>query len=48
MPAESVYLSSKTIEEIRSEAKRLDRKISWIAQRAWEMAKAKLREMPDQ
>jgi uncharacterized small protein (TIGR04563 family) len=34
------------LEEIISEARRLDRSISWVMQRAWKTARAKIKQMP--
>jgi len=39
-----VILPEKMIEEMKTEAARLDRSLSWIAQRAWKIAHKKLQE----
>jgi uncharacterized small protein (TIGR04563 family) len=42
----SVYLPDDMDAEIREEARRLDRTISWIVQQAWKLAKYELRKFP--
>ena len=43
---QSLYFPEKMLEEIKEEAYRLDRSLSWIVQQAWKIARDKLREMP--
>lgn len=43
---QSIYFPAETLEEIKREAARLDRSISWVVQRAWRTARAKIKEMP--
>ncbi len=42
---QSFYIPDDAIAEIRAEAKRLDRSASWIMQRAWIIAREKIRAM---
>lgn len=42
----SVYFSENQLKEIVGEAKRLDRTVSWILQRAWKLARKEIRQMP--
>lgn len=42
----SVYLPEDMYEEIRREAKRLDRGMSWVAQQAWRIARRKMLAAP--
>lgn len=42
-----MYFPMEMLDEIREQAKRLDRSLSWVIQRAWTVAKAEIREMPD-
>lgn len=44
---QSLYFPMEMLLEIRQEAKRLDRSLSWIIQRAWTVARSELRQMPD-
>jgi uncharacterized small protein (TIGR04563 family) len=44
---QSLYFPMQMLEEIREEAKRLDRSLSWVIQRAWTVAKTHIREMPN-
>ena len=43
---QSLYFPMDMLEEIRQQAKRLDRSLSWVIQRAWTVAKAEIRQMP--
>jgi uncharacterized small protein (TIGR04563 family) len=36
---QSFYFPSEMLEEIAAEARRLDRSMSWIVQRAWKLAR---------
>lgn len=40
---QSMYLEWAIIQEMRREAARLDRPISWLAQKAWNLAKDELK-----
>jgi uncharacterized small protein (TIGR04563 family) len=42
---QSLYFPDKQLEEIGAEARRLDRSLSWVVQRAWKIAKAEIRKM---
>lgn len=42
----SLYLSPDVVQEIEDEARRLERSLSWIAQRAFCLARGRLRAMP--
>ena len=44
---QSLYFPMQMLVEIREEAKRLDRSLSWVIQRAWTVAKTEIREMPN-
>lgn len=41
-----LYIELALLEEIRSEAFRQDRSLSWIVQRAWAAARSQMRAMP--
>lgn len=43
----SVYLPSEYLAEIRSECERQDRSLSWILQRAWQLARSRIVATPD-
>jgi uncharacterized small protein (TIGR04563 family) len=43
---QSLYFPNEQLDEIKAEANRLDRSLSWIMQRAWSLAKAEIRKMP--
>ena len=43
---QSLYFPLEMMEEIRAEAIRQDRSMSWIMQRAWEIARETLRKIP--
>lgn len=43
---QSLYFPSDILQEIRDEAKRLDRSLSWVVQRAWKVARAEIRKIP--
>ena len=42
----SIHFSEEMLSEIREEAIRLDRSISWIIQRAWKIAHAEIAKIP--
>lgn len=43
---QSLYFPIDMLEEIRGEAARQDRSLSWIVQRAWSVARAELAKFP--
>ncbi len=43
---QSLYFPEDMLADIKAEAERLDRSMSWVVQRAWKVAKAELRKMP--
>lgn len=43
----AAYLDPPVLAEIRAEALRQDRSISWLAQQAWRIARARIKEAPD-
>ena len=43
---QSLYFPKKYLEEIRAESLRQDRSMSWIVQKAWEIARETVREFP--
>lgn len=43
---QSLYFPKEMLEEIHREAKRLDRSLSWVVQRAWKVAKREIQAMP--
>ena len=43
---QSLYFPEEMLEEIKEEAARLDRSLSWIVQRAWKIARAEIRKLP--
>ena len=43
---QSLYFPEQQLEEIREQAVRLDRSLSWIVQRAWRVAHKQLKDMP--
>jgi uncharacterized small protein (TIGR04563 family) len=43
---QSLYFSADMLEEIVSEAARLDRSLSWIVQRAWKVGRAEIKKLP--
>jgi len=43
---QSLYFPLEMLDEIREQAKRLDRSLSWVIQRAWTVAKMGIRRMP--
>ena len=44
---QSLYFPEAMLQEIRDEAIRLDRSLSWVVQRAWRVARLELRKLPD-
>ena len=43
---QSLYFPAATLEEIRLEAERLNRSISWVVQRAWKHARLEIKKLP--
>ena len=43
---QSLYFPEGMLQELKEEAARLDRSLSWVVQRAWKMAKADIRQIP--
>lgn len=43
---QSLYFPEAMLQEIKEEAARLDRSLSWVVQRAWKLAKGDIREIP--
>lgn len=45
---QSLYFPEGMLQEIREEAARLDRSLSWIVQRAWKVARKEIQTMPSE
>lgn len=43
---QSLYFPEEYLEEIRAESIRQDRSMSWIVQKAWEIARDKVKQFP--
>lgn len=43
---QSLYFPESMLTEIKEEAARLDRSLSWIVQRAWKIARPELKKLP--
>jgi uncharacterized small protein (TIGR04563 family) len=43
---QSLYFPAEMLEEIHAEAKRQDRSLSWIVQRAWKLARSEVQKSP--
>ncbi len=43
---QSLYFPESMLAEIKDEAARLDRSLSWVVQRAWKLARADIRKIP--
>jgi uncharacterized small protein (TIGR04563 family) len=43
---QSLYFGEAMLDEIKSEAARLDRSLSWVVQKAWEFARGQVTAMP--
>jgi uncharacterized small protein (TIGR04563 family) len=43
---QSLYFPESMLEEIKEEAARLDRSLSWIVQRAWKIARVEIKRLP--
>lgn len=45
---QSLYLPGPMSDEIRLEAKRLDRSLSWVIQKAWRLARLEIQKIPSE
>ncbi len=43
---QSLYFPEAMLQEIKDEAARLDRSLSWIVQRAWKIARLEIKKIP--
>lgn len=43
---QSLYFPESMLKEIMAEAARLDRSLSWVMQRAWQVARKDIRKIP--
>jgi uncharacterized small protein (TIGR04563 family) len=43
---QSLYFPESMLQEIKEEAVRLDRSLSWIVQRAWKIARTDIKKLP--
>jgi uncharacterized small protein (TIGR04563 family) len=43
---QSLYFPEDMLQEIRTEASRQDRSLSWIVQKAWKIARSEMSKMP--
>lgn len=43
---QSIYFPLAMLMEIKSEAKRMDRSLSWVMQKAWKLAVPQIKEIP--
>jgi len=43
---QSLYFPESMLQEIKEEAARLDRSLSWIVQRAWKLARIEIKKLP--
>jgi uncharacterized small protein (TIGR04563 family) len=43
---QSLYFPESMLQEIKEEAARLDRSLSWVVQRAWTLARERVTSMP--
>ncbi len=43
---QSLYFPEAMLQEIKDEAARLDRSLSWVVQRAWKMARMDIKKIP--
>lgn len=44
---QSLYFPEEMLNEMQYQAKRQDRSLSWLAQRAWKIARAEIVDMPN-
>jgi uncharacterized small protein (TIGR04563 family) len=43
---QSLYFPEAMLQEIKEEAARLDRSLSWVVQRAWKLARLEIKKLP--
>jgi uncharacterized small protein (TIGR04563 family) len=43
---QSLYFPETMLQEIKDEAARLDRSLSWVVQRAWKLARLEIKKIP--
>ncbi len=43
---QSLYFPEAMLQEIKEEAARLDRSLSWVVQRAWKIARQEVKKVP--
>lgn len=43
---QSLYFPETMLEEIKTEATRLERSLSWVVQRAWKASRVEVRKLP--
>lgn len=43
---QSLYIKEGALAEMKEQAARLDRSLSWVVQRAWSVAKDQIKNMP--
>lgn len=43
---QSLYFPESMLQEIKDEAARLDRSLSWVVQRAWKIARMEIKKLP--
>jgi uncharacterized small protein (TIGR04563 family) len=43
---QSIYLPEDLLAEVRAEAQRQDRSVSWLLQQAWKVARERLKTLP--
>lgn len=43
---QSLYFPESMLQEIKEEAARLDRSLSWVVQRAWKLARTEVKNLP--
>lgn len=43
---QSIYLPEKMVDEVHAEARRLDRSLPWLIQRAWLIARGRIMAIP--
>jgi len=43
---QSLYFPESMLDDIKTEARRLNRSLSWVVQRAWKVARRELKNLP--
>lgn len=43
---QSLYFPEEMLREIQDEARRLDRSLSWVVQKAWKVAREQIKKLP--